>query len=593
MTSILTTLNNYLRNIFLPVLTLGAYLFYLLWSAPVSLILQEYAVSHWFITNNPITPIVIIVLIAFIVLLSFFYLIRLKIFFNFLIGAILFLLILSFLYNHILAYDYGSFLDNNTLIPEKPLLGFSKWYYLLDFIFILGSLFLVYISIKRNFYIPVLLFLFLFYSTENIVTIAKTSNSIKNSATPFSSSQKHTLSKNKKNVLFLVFDGFDPRVVQYFLTNNSLTKEQTNWSKDFISYDNVTSFSSTTAGSVQSMFEGYSGAPQFMLQELLVNTYPPSYFYQEPIAIFNKKLEDKNISVYNVQNSLISQLPILSIFFYHSMPYMTRHFIANNNSWKIDSPNYWTDSSSSGKIDANSSTITDTKNHTYTINWSEYSHMPWNATNNPIDHSTAATNAYSMELLRLHNTKDVFKNINQTIQFLKEQSIYDNTKIIIASDHGSHSGINHIAMTEHIGSLDPSLEFINKISTQPSKNLTESFRRLPSLLMIKDFNTTQNKMIVDNRFLSLADLPSIIEHSLDISTTNTDYSKELPPQRVFNTPNINFHTLLGSQRKVVRELNKSGTLEFIQIHSVSPFKESFFTVPLEDSTNVPPYEIVE
>ena len=351
MTSLLSILNNYLKNIFLPVLALGSYLFYLLWSAPVSLILQEYAVSHWFIVNNPLTPIVIIVLISFIVLLSLLYLIKTKTFFHFLLGLILFLLILSFLYNHILAYDYGIFLDNNTLIPEKPLLGFSKWYYLLDIVFILGSLFIVYISIKKNFYIPILLFFILFYSTENIVAIAKTSNSIN---TPVPSAQNHTLSTNKKNVLFLVFDGFDPRVVQYFLTNNSLTKDQTDWSKDFIFYDNVTSFSSVTAGSVRSMFKGYSGTPQFMLQELLVNTYPPSYFYQEPIANFNKKLKEKNVSVYTIQSFLISQLPILSVAFYNSMPYITRHFIANNNSWKIDSPNLWTATFSSGNIDANS-----------------------------------------------------------------------------------------------------------------------------------------------------------------------------------------------------------------------------------------------
>ena len=571
MTSLSTTLNNYLKNIFLPVLALGSYLFYLLWSAPVSLILQEYKISHWFITNNPITPIVIIVLIAFIVLLSFFYLIRLKIFFNFFIGAILFLLILSFLYNHLLAYDYGSFLDNNSLIPEKPLLGFSKWYYLLDFIFIFGSLFLVYISIKRNFYIPVLLFFILFYGTENIVTIAKTSDSIN---APIPIAQKYTLSKNKKNVLLLVFDGFDPRVVQYFLTNNSLNKEQTNWSKDFIFYNNVTSLGIPTAGSIRSMFEGYAGAPQFMLQELLIKSYPLSYFYNSPIINFNKKLKQENIAVYNVQKFLHVELPILSIYFYNSMPYMTRHFIANNNSWKINSLNLWTPTFSSGNIDANSTTITDTKYLSYIMNWSEHSHIPWNSTNSPITYGEALTNVQAMELLRLHNTKDIFENITQTIEFLKEQNIYNNTKIIIASDHGSHG-------------LSAAIEFISKIATDPPKNATENFKSFPSLLMIKDFDTIQNKMIADNRFLSLADLPSIIEHSLDISTTNKDYSKELPPQRVFNTPNILFHIDL------IQELKQAGTLEFIKIHSASPYKESFFTVPIEDITNIPSFEIVE
>lgn len=591
MTSILTKLNNYLKNIFLPVLALGSYLFYLLWSAPVSLILQEYDVSHWYITNNPLTPIITIVLIVFIVLLSFFISLKQKKCFNFFIGIILFLLILSFMYNHVLAYNYGSFLDNNNLIPEKPLLGFSKWYYLLDLIFIFGSLYLVYISIKKNLYIPIFLFFLLFYSTENIITISKTSNSINNTV---SSTQKYTLSKNKKNVLLLVFDGFDPRIVQYFLTNNSLTKEQTSWSKDFKFYNNVTSFSSVTAGSIRSMFEGYAGTPQFILQELLSNSFSFSYFYNEPIMNFNQNLKQENISVYKVQSSLITSLPILSIFFYHSMPYMTRHFIANNNSWKIDSPNLWTGFSSSEEIDTSNTIITNTMNHTYFINWSEYSHLPWSATNSPVTYEKALTNLQAMELLRLHNTKDVFENIIQTIQFLKKHNIYDNTKIIVASDHGSHGSIEEIAITDDSMSPDKSLEFISKIATDPPKNPTDSFKRLPSLLMIKDFNTIQNKMTIDNRFLSLADLPSIIEHSLDISTIlNKDYTKELPPQRVFNAPNVNFFTLLNNQKKFVQEFKQAGTVEFIQIHNVSPYKESFFTVPLQDITNVPSYEVIE
>ena len=196
------------------------------------------------------------------------------------------------------------------------------------------------------------------------------------------------------------------------------------------------------------------------------------------------------------------------------------------------------------------------------------------STNSPITYGEALTNVQAMELLRLHNTKDIFENITQTIEFLKEQNIYNNTKIIIASDHGSHG-------------LSAAIEFISKIATDPPKNATENFKSFPSLLMIKDFDTIQNKMIADNRFLSLADLPSIIEHSLDISTTNKDYSKELPPQRVFNTPNILFHIDL------IQELKQAGTLEFIKIHSASPYKESFFTVPIEDITNIPSFEIVE
>ena len=42
-------IKSYLLNVLLPGISLLSFLFYLLWSASVSLIIQEYKIAYWFI----------------------------------------------------------------------------------------------------------------------------------------------------------------------------------------------------------------------------------------------------------------------------------------------------------------------------------------------------------------------------------------------------------------------------------------------------------------------------------------------------------------------------------------------------------------
>lgn len=146
---------NFFIIIILPMVTLVSYLFYLFWSAPLSMILQQFSIQYLYILNNSYLHYCLIAIVILGILLFSCYYLSLrwafiKIFYNFFLGLILFVVILPLLYNLILPYNYGIFTDNNTLTPLNSLLGFSKLYYLLDLFIISISILLSIILIKYN-----------------------------------------------------------------------------------------------------------------------------------------------------------------------------------------------------------------------------------------------------------------------------------------------------------------------------------------------------------------------------------------------------------------------------------------------------------
>lgn len=92
-------------------------------------------------------------------------------------------------------------------------------------------------------------------------------------------------------------------------------------------------------------------------------------------------------------------------------------------------------------------------------------------------------------------------SLSRWLKWLKENNIYDNTKIIIVSDHGNDfaddpSNVNHIEPFM-MGRADE-----------------EIFSRAHILLLVKDFDA-QGTLEIDNRFMSNADVASIFFHAID------------------------------------------------------------------------------
>ena len=465
---------------------------------------------------------------------------------------------------------------------------------MLDIILILGSLVGTIWTIKNKYHIQVLMFFLIFYSAFNIFTLSRGVYSIQK---PVDTSI--TLSSNHPNVFHVIFDGLGPRMTQYFLTNDSMPQDLTNWSKDFTFFDNVTTLSTSyTILSVPTMMEGYKKTPITLFSDL-INTNNITYadHYIKPVTNLFNDLSSDVQSTY-ISGSLNKVIPILLVKIYSSIPYFMRSHLVNDYTWKHDNYQEWITYIVDTEI-----SVKETTKATLTIIFSEYTHSFWKSKENPISYDNTQTLS-DVETMFYHNTKDTFQYLSLLFQNLQQENIYDNTKIIISSDHGTHSLHQKQLIQNFLTSISPppfnqyDPKFVNSFFTTLPYGNKENFilGALPSLLMVKDFNTTNTKMKTDPRFLSLGDIRGSVESGFGL-TNLPDYTATIPPKRVFNIPNISFstaHGLFGSRRPLVlQEISNITHMEFTKVESVFPFKASSFKAPLKDLTNVPPYEIID
>ena len=81
-----------------------------------------------------------------------------------------------------------------------------------------------------------------------------------------------------------------------------------------------------------------------------------------------------------------------------------------------------------------------------------------------------------------HINAGAIKRISEWINFLKKENVYDNTRIIIVSDHGPEPNyVTNLGLPFNVDQFNP-------------------------LLMVKDFNAS-GKLITDMSFMSNADVP--------------------------------------------------------------------------------------
>ena len=98
----------------------------------------------------------------------------------------------------------------------------------------------------------------------------------------------------------------------------------------------------------------------------------------------------------------------------------------------------------------------------------------------------------------------------QWFRFLRENGLWENTRILLVSDHGYEMGLNHIltGSDEGANALDP----------------YDGVMAYNALMMIKDFGNG-NEFTVDNSFMTIADMPSeamrgLIENPVNPFTGN-------------------------------------------------------------------------
>jgi len=107
------------------------------------------------------------------------------------------------------------------------------------------------------------------------------------------------------------------------------------------------------------------------------------------------------------------------------------------------------------------------------------------------------------QITHYHSNMASMIKLGEWFDYLKANDVYDNTRIIIVSDHG-----------RDLHQLD---DLVTGESLGDGENLDDLQMYLP-LLMVKDFNTTE--FTVSDEFMTVADVPTLATKDLIINPTN-------------------------------------------------------------------------
>ncbi len=334
-----------------------------------------------------------------------------------------------------------------------------------------------------------------------------------------------TFSQNKENVLVIVLDMFQGWYLKYILDENKSLNS--NFS-GFVWYPNTVSITNYTSSSAPSILAGNMYTPEKLnldtkhtivekitkAQEILHNKVEKeSYNYISstiPYSIYDKnKMEsyipfwskkwDKYKSSLNIGVTKENAYSVLwqnSLFY--SLPLFLKPRIYNKGNWLIQKNNVHENNFQAQQYNLLrilpyiSTTYSESKKGSFIWLWFNATHFPWDIIDDDGD--------FISDVAPFENNKWAMLRINDYITWMKKNNVYNNTKIIILSDHG----LRDTKITKHeVMIANPYIA--DKKNNIPNTDLL-SFN---PLMMVKEVN--KNEVLkIDSSFLSNADTYNII-----------------------------------------------------------------------------------
>ncbi|MGL5253616.1 MAG: hypothetical protein ACRC9L_01110 [Brevinema sp.] len=598
--------NNVLKVLF-PSFVLFMFLFNIVWTTPISILSKVLSISDYFILTHFFVIISAVISVIYGIILSL-SLRKIKLY-QIITGVVYGIVLLATLYRFILPYSYGYFEESINLAPTLSLLGFSKWYYALDFILIIISIYSSYKSVKAKILFLPLVLLF-FYSYENIYTIC-TLDVKKGDVS--SSSVDIVFSTNHKNLLLYIIDSVGAIDIDHMI-NNVWSKEEGKLLNDFTFYDNVVTFTTgRTMVSLPSIIGGYQFTPQHHISYILKNNISSSHPEAKNFHFLSPTkneseffFSDKAFShLYNtlggqvdIKYNYIHQAdltavekntkynkeinsPILGVSLYSIMPYFLRFILTANNGA------YWND-----KLFFLYKWIILDK--TFNVLYKETEKPILNVIHNWGAHDPLYP--WVPELSYMDNLSLALqfslRSLNGIISNLQEKEIYDSTKIILTSDHGNppyqaqepkHAGYEQLKKDKYA--------YIGGYVLHP-------------VLLIKNFNETNTRLTYDSRTLTSAD----IHGSLVAAFTNIpeiqDVTRGKEIKKEWNIPFSHRSILIYFMDKekasvyIKNEYNlhkkmdiSNGQLSYIKYRNRTNYE--ILSHPLDTIEELPPYQLLK
>lgn len=471
--------------------------------------------------------------------------------------VVLSLVIIVLLYSSIIPFDVGTLQVN--FFSNEGNLAAKTHLYLLEGLLIIGVFLGVSYFIKLKYFKQMsyaLIILNIFIIGQALFLSIATGKFFSKGYDDDGPMKEIHFSKNKENVLFFIIDGAQGWFTRdIFDKNPELKKEY----EGFTWYPNTVSTSNFTYASAPAMLSGNDFTIANMNKDLSIpikqkvshaidlfydkiksqnyylTAHHLSYNTSKPLKIDNHlpKWDKKWSPILNVTNQKsmwFTQLWQNALF--SSMPLFLKPRIYNHNKWfkseqeineqeitstvhlsKYSFIKILSDISNAGSEDAN-----------FIFIHSLFTHAPWDR--------ITENNKLISDVSPYDNQKQFMDLFSIWIKWMKENEVYDNTKIILASDHGR-------SWWHYKGKVNT--RDLPIIWNKEKPFSLYKFLRLNPLMMVKDFNA-KGELKEDWRLMSNSD-------TYAIAFNENDPSKKEIPDRTVETYYTEWHTDLNTRKQ--------------------------------------------
>jgi len=457
---------------------------------------------------------------------------RIRVFF---VQINLFLALVVFLYSSIIPFDVGTLQIN--FFSEENKLAADLYYYILEAILLI-SIFIIISKIFKSKYKDIILFSLiiintflvgqsLYLSIQTGAFFPKQKTSYKSSEIPFS--------KTEENIVYFLIDEAQGWMMNKILNNNPDLRESYD---GFVWYPNAISVSNFTYASAPSMMNGedftiinlnkddttsivkkVTIATDLFYEKIKSKGYYLTanhlkYAQSEPLKVDNvlPKWSEKWSELVDIKTKdLFWFRRLWQNALFSSTPLFVKPSIYNHSTWFDNFTDDNEKQITSTEL-LNKYTFVDilpqisssnSKESNFIFIHSMFTHVPWDM--------ITEDNRLISDVPPYDNQLQFIEFFANWIQWMKANDVYDNTKIILVSDHGKPWWIT----TERLDLSDFKLDLKNNGKV----NMLE-FLRLNPLILIKDFNS-RGKLKEDWRFLSNMDSYAIAFDENDPTKTDS------------------------------------------------------------------------